>query len=157
MQSKIMFFSILVVILSMNISCGDKLGDNLRDKHIVPYVPVYTEIPLNIGGESNNWANQPKYFNASSDGKALGYNGHGIIIFTKDNEEYKCYDATCTRCTDLASGFGQKDLETWIATCPVCGTEFLLDYGTPADSKLEIYPLREYAIQKRGNKLIVSN
>lgn len=154
MQSKVTFFSILVVILSMNISCGDK---NLVDKHIIPYVPVYTEITLNIGGESSNWADQPKYFRTSSDGKSLGYNGHGIIIFTKDNEEYKCYDATCTNCTDLTSYFEQQNLESWIATCPVCGTEFLLNYGTPADSKLEIYPLREYAIQKRGSKLIVSN
>lgn len=140
--------------MNLNIGCNNKAVENSSDNHIIPYVPVYTEIRLNIGGEGSDWTNQPKYIPVASDGKRLGYEGHGIILFTSDNAEYKCYDATCTNCLNH---FEQKDLQTWIAKCPVCSTEFLLHYGYPADKELQIYPLKEYSVQKRGNKLIVSN
>lgn len=157
MKSKIVFFSIVAIVLSTNIGCSEKFAENLRDKHIIPNIPVYTQIDLSIGGESDNWANQPKHISLSSDGKTLGYSGHGIIIFTSDNLEYKCYDATCTNCTDLTSFFSQKDLNGWIARCPVCDTEFLLHYGTSTDKEKEIYPLKEYPIMRSGNKLIINN
>lgn len=156
MKSKIVFFLIVTAIWGTNISCGDKFGKNLLDKHIIPDVPVYTRIDLAIGGESNNWIGQPKYFSVSSIGKSLGYQGHGIIIFTSSNTDYKCYDATCTNCSDLSSYFQQQDLNGSIAKCPVCGTEFLLDYGTPDGNNNKIYPLKEYPIVKSGNSLTVS-
>lgn len=157
MKSKIVFFFVVTILWITNLSCSEKL----TDKHIIPDVPVYTQIDLAIGGESNNWIKQPKYFSTSSTGKALGYNGHGIIIYTDDNIAYKCYDATCTNCTDLTSYFKQKDLDGLIAKCPVCSTEFLLIYGYTSNSgesssDKKIYPLKEYPIVKSGNKLIVS-
>ncbi len=157
MQSKILFFSILAIILGINIGCGKKFAENIQDKHIIPYVPVYTQIDLGIGGENPNWTDRPRYFNLSYDGKALGYRGHGIIIYSNNNTDFVCYDATCTNCTDLTSYFTQKDLEGWKATCPVCGTQFLLIQGTPTNNEKEIYPLKSYYITKSSNKLIVSN
>lgn len=38
MKSKIIFFSIITISLVINMGCGDKFTENLRDKHIIPYV-----------------------------------------------------------------------------------------------------------------------
>lgn len=157
MKSKIIFFSVLAFHLGINVSCSHKFAENIRDKHIIPDVPVYTQIDLSLGGESTNWIDQPRYFSTSSSGTALGYQGHGIIIYTNNNTEYKCFDATCTNCTDLTSAFGQKDLQGSFVRCPVCGLRFLLLYGYPEDAEKNIYPLKEYPVVKTGNKLIVSN
>ncbi len=156
MKSKIIFFSLIAIICGTNISCSKKFEERLQDKHIIPDVPVYTQIDLSIGGESHDWSNQPQYLGTSSTGKPLGYNGHGIVIYTSDNTEYKCYDATCTNCSDLTSYFEQRDLNGFYAKCPVCRTEFLLIYGIPTDKEKEIYSLKTYPIVKSGNKLIVN-
>lgn len=158
MKSKIIFFSVVVFIGLINLSCGKKFAENLRDDHIIPYTPVYTEIDLGIGGESNlQIPGQPLYQTlARPDGNPLGYQKHGIVIFRVNDTEYKCWDATCTNCEDLTSYFTQSDLSGAIATCPVCEMSFSLEYGTPFNTEKKIYPLKEYFITKRGNKLIVS-
>lgn len=157
MKRKIIFLLLLSLVTAGNFSCGDKFSENIRDKHIIPYVAVHTQIKLNVGGEDNNWANNPKYFTTSiPEGKSLGYKGHGIIIFTSDNIEYKCYDATCTNCTDLESHFTQRDLNVDIAVCPVCGTKFSLALGYAFGNTEKIYPLKNYPIVKTANTLIVN-
>lgn len=138
--------------------CGKKFTEKIRDKHIIPYVPVYTQIDLNIGGESNlQTPLQPLYISLSRpDGKPLGYNGNGIVVIRLNDTEYACWDATCTNCADLTSHFTQQDLEGEIAICPVCNTKFSLRYGTPFDLVEKIYPLRDYPTTKSGNKLIIN-
>ena len=132
--------------------------EKLRDKHIIPFVPVNTTIKLNLGGENElMWKNNPKYFSISTpNADPIGYNGHGIVIFTEDAREFHCFDATCTNCPYLDSHFTQKDLKVNIATCPKCGTEFSLLYGQPFGNSSKIYPLKEYPIQRNGDLLIVS-
>lgn len=156
MQSKVVFFFGILVFVFANVGCGDKFKENLRDKHVIPYVPVYTVINFSVGGEGTNWAYQPKYYNLSSDGKPLGYNGHGIVIYTEDNDTYKCYDATCTNCTDLTSHFTADDFDGSYVRCPVCGISFFLLYGMPYGNEHEIYPLKEYPITKTNNRLVVN-
>lgn len=158
MKSKIVFFSIVLIILTINLGCGKKFSDNLTDKHIIPYVPVYTQIDLGIGGESNlQISGQPLYQTVSRpNGKPLGYNGHGIIVIRLDDNEYACWDATCTNCQDLTSFFTQRDLINKTAICPVCQTEFSLEIGYAFNQTEKIYPLKSYPITKSGNKLIVS-
>lgn len=156
MKSKVVIFFIGIVFSVANVGCTHKLGENLVDKHVIPDVPVYTQINLSVGGESNNWIGNPRYFSSSQTGKSLGYNGHGIIIYTNNNTEFKCYDATCTRCPGLTSYMTQQDLQGNFAKCPVCGTRFLLFYGYPEGVEEKTYPLKEYPIVKSGNKLIVS-
>ena len=157
MKSKIILFSVVTTILLTNLGCGKKFAEKIRDKHIIPYVPIYTQIDLNLGGESNlQTPLQPLYISLSRpEGKPLGYNGNGIIVIRLNDTEYACWDATCTNCTDLTSHFTQQDLDKETATCPVCNTEFLLNYGTPSDRSKKIYPLRGYPVTKVGNKLIV--
>lgn len=135
-------------------------SETFEDKHVIPYVPVYTRILWGFGGENAQmWLNHPRYYAVSTpDGKSLGYNGNGIIVYTENGSEFYCYDATCTACPDLSSHFEQKDLDGAIATCPVCGTQFILSAGgQPGNTELKIYPLKSYLVTVSSNYLIVSN
>lgn len=138
--------------------CSDKLAESLADKHIIPDVPLYTQIDLGIGGESHlQTPLQPLYLTLSRpSGEPLGYNGHGIVMIRLNDTEFACWDATCTSCEDLTSHFSQKDLDGETAACPVCHTEFSLRYGSAFNSVTKIYPLKSYSVTKMGNKLIVS-
>lgn len=157
MKSKIIIFSLVILFFTGIIGCGDKMSEAMKDKHIIPYVSVYTNIQWKLGGENElTWKNNPKYFSTSTpDGKALGYKKHGIIIYTEDGAEFHCFDATCTNCPDLESYFTQKDLKGSIAVCPKCGTNFSLLFGQPFGNNTKIYPLKEYPIQKTDKSLIV--
>lgn len=158
MKSKIVVFSVIVAFLLVNLSCEKKFAENLRDKHIIPYVPVYTQIDLGIGGESNlQVPGQPVYQTVSHpDGKPLGYNGNGIVVIRLNDTEYACWDATCTNCADLTSHFTSKNFDGEMAVCPVCNTQFSLRLGSAFNATEKIYPLKSYPITKVGNKLVVS-
>lgn len=158
MKSKIIIFSLFILSFVGILGCGDKVAEKLGEKHIIPYVPVYTRILWNFGGEDElSWLHAPKYFPTSTpDGKPLGYNGHGIIIYTENGNDFYCYDATCTSCTDLTSHFEQKNLKESIAKCPVCGVEFSLILGQPFNAASKIYPLKNYPVVKNGKYLTVS-
>ena len=134
--------------MGINIGCGDKFNEKLRDKHLIPYVPVYTQINLGIGGESNlQVPGQPIYLTSSQpDAKSLGYNGQGIVVIRLNDTEYACWDATCPNCQELTSHFTKEDLDGELAVCPVCHTQFSLRYGTPFNLTYEIYPLKGYPI-----------
>lgn len=161
MKSKILFFSVFLFFLAVNSGCGDKFNAKAGDDHIIPYTPVYTEIPLGAGGEDRlSWNGNAKYFEISTPNpKPLGYRGHGIIVYTSDadSDDFSCFDATCTNCSDLESHFTQKDIRGAVAICPVCRTEFALNAGGYAfDNTEKIYPLKSYPVEKRGNRLIIS-
>lgn len=162
MKSKLVFFLLLATSFAGIIGCGDKLADQLGEKHIIPYVPINAEINLNVGGDNGlNNVDDPRYFSVLS-GKALGYNGNGIVIIKIGENEYKCWDATCTNCPDLTSHFEQDDLDGIIAVCPQCSMMFSLQYGTPFNQKEnaraeKIYPLKEYTVIVSGKRLIINN
>lgn len=159
MKSKIVIFLLSAIFLSINMSCGDKYGNKLGGDHIIPYVQIYTEIPFGTGGDDPlSWQNIARYFATSTPNPtAIGYKGHGIIVFTSDLEDFHCYDATCTNCSDLESFITAKDLKGTTAVCPVCGMEFELFSGQAITNTEKIYPLKSYSITKVGKKLIVRN
>lgn len=158
MKSKLLFFFLLCLTLLLNNGCEKKNVEKLEDRHIIPYVPIYTVIDLGVGGESQlEIPGQPLYQNISRPyGMPLGYNENGIIIIRLSDTEYACWDATCTNCQDLHSHFTQDQLDGEIAECPVCNTQFSLRYGTPFNANEKIYPLKSYPIHITTNKLIVS-
>lgn len=159
MKSKITIFLLCTIFLSVNLGCGDKYGNKLGGNHIIPYTYVYTEIPFGAGGDDPlSWKDNARYFSTSTPNpQPLGYKGHGIIVFTVDLEEFHCFDATCTNCSNLDSYFTAKDLKGTTAVCPVCGVEFELFSGQAFGNTEKIYPLKSYAITKVGKKLIVRN
>lgn len=159
MKSKVIFFLLYTAFFLTNIGCGDKYANKLGGDHIIPYTRVYTEIPLGGGGEDPlSWLSQPRYFSTSAPNPgSLGYKGHGIVVFTTNMEDFHCYDATCTNCSDLESFFTEKDFKGSSVICPICGTEFDLNTGYAFGNTQKIYPLKPYPVIKRGNTLVVSN
>ncbi len=159
MKSKIVIFLLSAIFLSINMSCGDKYGNKLGGDHIIPYVRIDTKIPFGSGGDDQlSWIDSPRYFVTSTPNPgALGYKGHGIIVYTLDLENFYCHDATCTNCIDLESFMTTKDLSGAMAICPVCGMKFDLTTGNPLGTEKKIYPLKSYSITKVGKKLIVRN
>lgn len=163
MRSKILFFSFLLLFFSGIIGCSDKFTENQRDKHIVPFVPIRTEVPLWMAEFQvlKNPYNAVYIRNSYPGGLLLGYKNHGIIIYSTGDSGYKCWDATCTKCTDLESGFTATDIKGQNVVCPKCGTEFYLLYGMPFNKPGEtsgekIYPLKEYPVTISGNTLIIN-
>lgn len=153
MLPKIVFFSLLTIAFFGIIGCDEKLADNLKDKHVIPYVPVETEINLDYADFSH--LKNPlgaQYISTSYPlGKPLGYQGNGIIVFNVNGNEYKCWDATCTRC--LEAGV-HLEIEGSDAVCPTCSTKFSLNYGQPWNNKTEkLYPLKEYPVTIAGKTL----
>lgn len=159
MQTKITIFLYICFYMLTNWGCDEKISEKWGDKHIIPYVSIYTQIDLKIGGESKlQVPGQPIYLNTSQpNGTPLGYKEHGIIVIRLNDTEFACWDATCTNCTDLNSYMTTKDLSGEIAICPVCDKEFSLHYGAAFNTTEKIYPLKSYPITRQGNKLIVSN
>lgn len=162
MKSNVLFFLILSICFLGNIGCGDQWTENMRDKHIIPYVPVSTVIDMNMADYlCLKTSGESVLIKTSNIGKSLGYSNHGIIVINVGSDNYKCWDATCTNCTDLKSSFNTKDIKGNIAVCPTCKSEFLLLYGQLIGggenaNNHKVYPLKEYPISKVGNKLTVN-
>lgn len=157
MKSKLVFFFFLTISFFLIIGCGEKLTDNLRDKHVIPYVPVNTEINLSYADFAHlKNPGSSQYIQRSYPlGKELGYRANGIIVFNTNGDEYKCWDATCTKCMEADTHLNPEATD---AICPTCGIKFSLNYGQPWNSKTEkLYPLKEYPITISGNVLKVRN
>jgi Rieske Fe-S protein len=116
---------------------------------VVPYVPVYLDI--NIANKTE--LNYPGgYFKANG-----GYGG--IIIFndgTNSLQPFLAFDATCTfeiksSCSVVTDGSG-------IATCPCCGSQYILFGGGGSPVKgPAIEPLKQYRTSYTGDQILVRN
>lgn len=131
---------ICIFILTAITGCKDDYTSS------IPYVYVKSEINLANKTELNTVGG---YFKING-----GYGG--IIIFHDMDDTYLAYDATCTfeilpSCSVETDGSG-------IATCPCCGSQFLLFGGNASLTKgPAIEPLKQYTISNVGGRLIVSN
>lgn len=158
MQSKVVFFLLFTLFLSLFLSCSNDLKRNT----VIPYTPIDTRINLGWADYSDlNFPNRPMYILYSTpSGKLLGYNGNGIIVMQTDMDEYKCYDATCPECIDADTHIEITSGEQ-IARCPNCETRFFLPYGIPLDSEDDdtedkrVAPLQVYPVEVAGNILII--
>lgn len=119
---------------------------------IVPYVPVNMSINPTNFIELNIPAGT-YYF------KDAGYGG--IIIlnnFGDSNFPFLAFDATCTY--EVSSQIRVKVLEngTGIATCPQCGSQFLIfgGNGTPIKGPA-VEPLRQYKTSYTTGRIVVRN
>lgn len=158
MQSKVIYFSLLILFSSLFLGCAKDLKRNT----VIPYTPVDTRINLGWADYSDlNFPNRPVYILYSTPaGKPLGYNGNGIIVMQTDLDEYKCYDATCPKCIDADTHIEITAGEQ-IARCPTCGTQFFLPYGIPLDTEEnennedKVPPLQAYPVDVAGKILII--
>lgn len=154
MQSKIVLFLILTLFFLGIISCENAQTNN----HIIPYVTIDTEIPLWMSEfQCLTMPSQPIHILVSyPKSKALGYNGNGIIVINAGSDQYKCFDATCTKDPDTGIPL---EIDGIIATCPECNTNFSLLNGmvlktTDPEQNEKIYPLKEYPVGKTSSNAL---
>lgn len=157
MKSKVIFFFILSTLFFV-MGCEDKY----KNSHVIPYTPIDTRVNLWMADfEDLKLPGQPVYIRYSTPGgKPLGYNDNGIIVIKTDEENYKCYDATCTNCIEADTHI-EITKGDQVGKCPNCQTEFFLPYGIPLDKtdeedhSVQISPLKEYPVVVTNNTLII--
>ncbi len=153
--SKITFFSLLIIISSIFISCDSDNGIN----KVLPYVPR-TDITINL--------DDPKYYDLQNpnhaviitqyNGKTVGYEGHGIIIIKAFENDYRAWDATSTYNNNKV-----LIIDGAIGICPNSGIKYNLINGVPLEDnntkqQWKVYPLQPYRCKKMSfNKLVISD
>lgn len=136
---------VAILIFAMTNSCKDDYTS------VIPY--VYVDMPvvptnfieLNIPGGSVYFQN-------------AGYGG--IIVFrdlVDSSNPFLAYDATCTYEISSTVRVTAKD-DSGIATCPVCGSQFILFSGSGAPIKGPASePLKQYHTSFVGGRILVRN
>lgn len=158
MKSKILFFSVLAVLMMKITGCSDVL----KNDEIIPDVGV--NVLLNVMDADRRDLDQPgcPIYVKSYLARNVGYLGNGIIVM-QAGSEYLAYDATCTKCLDQEGIIGiEKGMP--VGKCKKCLTEFdFYSYGMPISSgnnesdPEKIYPLKRYSAVRRGNEVKISN
>lgn len=155
--SKIIFFSLLIIVSSLFISCDNDNGVN----QVLPYVPR-TNVSINLDDpkfydlQSPNQAVVAKQYN----GATIGYKGHGIIVIKAFDNDYRAWDATSTYDYNEI-----LDVDGAVGTCPESGIKYNLINGVPLENskskttqKEKIYPLQPYRCRKiSANKLVITD
>lgn len=155
-KSNLLYFFILFSLCISICSCS---SNSVDVNEIVPYRQINAHIDLTYYNQLTN--NSAMYFDFI-EGRSLGYKDHGIIVF-RTNGQYYAYDATCTHDVETEEHVelnDPNDDDAWNngATCPVCGSEFILSTGAaPTSESIAIHPLKSYRTSVSGNILRVYN
>lgn len=122
---RIIFFVLLLTVFS---SCND------LDNHVVPNVPVSFTVNLNIANDLTIPGNSLYFPND-------GYGG--VLVYCELPGSYYAFDATCTyevSRTCIAANDGV------LATCPCCGSQFILISGAYPSIGPATLPLKQYNV-----------
>jgi nitrite reductase/ring-hydroxylating ferredoxin subunit len=120
----------------------------------VPNVSVYFQIQLNMGYPTLNVPGNNETFTG-------GYNGDGVLVYRYTSNQFYAYDCTCPYDGQSNSKaiINTSSVSSLYATCPVCGSSFLLSTGSPSKGP-STCPLKAYAgtsYDAGSNTVTVSN
>jgi len=112
----------------------------------IPYVYVQAELNLANRTELNPVGG---YYKING-----GYGG--IIVFHDMDGNFLAYDATCTH--EILSSCSVTTDGSGIATCPCCGSQFILfgANGSPTKGPAA-EPLKQYRVSEVGGRLSIRN
>ncbi len=130
---------LLLMVLFLVLSCDKETG------RVIPFVRVGFTINLNIVNELTVVGNSV-YF------PAAGYGG--VIIYCEAPGYYYAFDAACTH--EISPSCVLKN-EGILATCPCCGSQFILTLGAYPSKGPASFPLQSYQVSVSGNTLHVYN
>jgi nitrite reductase/ring-hydroxylating ferredoxin subunit len=133
-------FITLFMLLSVG-SCKDGTPYN------IPYVPVSFSVYPN-GLDSDLGVSRYKYF------IRVGY--RGIVVYRPGMDEFLAYDRACTFDSQNLKAIIAVDATGVVATCPVCGSQYLLTDGYPFKGPAK-NPLMKYQTTWDGFKVYISN
>lgn len=136
---------VAILIIAMDTGCKDDYTSAIPYVYVnMPVVPTNI-IELNIPGGSYYFPN-------------AGYGG--IIVFRDlidSSNPFLAYDAACTYEVSSTVRVIAKD-DSGIATCPVCGSQFILFSGNGAPIKgPAAEPLKQYHTSFVGGRILVRN
>lgn len=86
----------------------------------------------------------------------LGFDNNGVIVYNAGDGEFYAFDRTCPY--DMPNSVAvETDGTGVLATCPVCGTEYVFpSMGTPTFDGPGTWPLREYKVYYNQNNGVLS-
>ncbi|MBL7904646.1 MAG: Rieske (2Fe-2S) protein [Bacteroidales bacterium] len=133
-------FSILLMLPLLLVSCGDE-----EDESLIPYVYV-------------NFTIYPNTLDYIADGSYVYVTGgyKGIIIYRNTHDEFIAYERACPHDPLVAGARVEVESSGIIASCPVCGSRFILTDGSPIQGPASV-SLKQYRTRYDGYSLIVSN
>ena len=137
--------SVAILIFAMATGCKDDYTS------VIPY--VYVNMPVN----PTNFIE----FNIPGGSVYFPKAGYGGIIVFRDlvdsSNPFLAYDASCTYEVSSTVRVTAKD-DSGIATCPVCGSQFILFSGNGAPIKGPASePLKQYHTSFVGGRILVRN
>ena len=131
--------SICLVAVFIMLSC------NKDENRVIPYVPVSFTVDLNIWNDLTVPGNSVLF-------PGVGY--AGVIVYCEFEGSYYAFDAACTN--EISQSCILK-IEGILATCPCCGSQFILTGGAYPSSGLASFPLQQYHVAVSGSRLHVYN
>jgi nitrite reductase/ring-hydroxylating ferredoxin subunit len=138
MYSKIKIFLVSILIITCFLGC-EEAPNNMPDVSVNIQIDPASLAQIGIGTAG--------YCPISGGIK-------GIIIY-HDNDQYYAFDRLCTNYPNDNAAITIDDTKI-TATCPVCGSQFLLTDGSVLNSPAK-YPLKQYQASIVGNRLYISN
>ncbi|GAP69798.1 protein containing Rieske [2Fe-2S] domain [Bacteroidales bacterium 6E] len=136
-------FRVIAVWFLMSLMFWACDKDNYR---VIPYVDVYLTVNLNIVNE----------LMVPGNSVAFGGQGYGgiIIYCVEAGNLYYAYDGACTH--EISSTCRVKN-EGVLATCPCCGSQFILMGEAYPSKGPATFPLQQYNTSVAGNMLRIYN
>ena len=113
---------------------------------VIPYVPVYLTVNLNIVNDLMVPGNSV-FFGGQ------GYGGIIIYCFEPGNIYY-AYDGACTH--EISTSCRVRN-EGVLATCPCCNSQFFLMGEAYPSKGPASFPLQQYQTSVMGNTLLIYN
>ena len=156
-RSKLHNFLLLPALTLILFSSCEKSAN-----HPVPKVAVYFQIDLQSDPEFirlSATGNSQRIYAATLGLFNLGYDNNGLLIYNAGSNEFYVFDLTCPY--DIPESIAiESETTSAIATCPECGTEYVLpSWGTPTVDGPGTWPLQKYRAYYNPNTgiLQVSN
>jgi nitrite reductase/ring-hydroxylating ferredoxin subunit len=140
-NSKIVFFSVIVIISILAKSCSQDDTDVIPDVYVDFTIdlqdPEFSGLLVSgsfdtIDAKTRNWGE-----------RAAGFKGNGIIIYTGP-DGFFAYDRTCPFDYAVNNLSVKVKVDFAEAVCPVCSTRYALAAFAVPVSGTKSYPLKNY-------------
>jgi nitrite reductase/ring-hydroxylating ferredoxin subunit len=150
-MQRIIKFSLLLIVVTLLLPGGGCKKETVCNG--VPNTAVNFSVNLNLGYPQLN----PVNGNATYSG---GYANHGVLIYHYLTAQFVAYDCTCPYDGESnGNAVISAKQGALFATCPVCGSSFLLSSGSPNKGP-STCPLKAYSnttYDQTNNIVYVSN
>lgn len=140
-NSKIVFFSVIVIISILGKSCSHDDTDVIPDVYVDFTIdlqdPEFSGLMVSgsfdtIDANTRNWGD-----------RAAGYGGNGIIVYAGTGGFF-AYDRTCPFDYAINNLTVKVKVDFAEAVCPECGTRYVLAAFAVPVSGTKSYPLKNY-------------